>query len=216
MKVSGGEQEAGRADGSLTNVFALSRCSLKPFGFWSISSLHSSSPSRPTAVGAACGILAVIGGCSKGKLSTAHAQQHHPKRLLPLFLNCGSCMSRWVATTAALAQRTSSFPADRNPLPSQTSREKSFLKQNVQQSNSFQAYCGLYFYISLFSKFNICQREQKGILTSGFTRMSGGGWVCPLPWQCLWCVSDHTGETAQQQENSFSKRKDGQSALRKQ
>lgn len=101
-------------------------------------------------------------------------------------------MSRWVAVTTALAQGTPSFPADRNPLPSRTNREKGFLKQNVQQSNSFQAYCGLCFYISFFSKFNIPQREQKGILTSGFIRMSGGGWVCPLPWQWPWCVGDHT------------------------
>lgn len=39
-------------------------------------------------------------------------------------------------------------------------------------------------------------------------------WVCPLPWQYPRCATQ--GETAQQQESSFSKMKDGQSALKQQ
>jgi len=73
--------------------------------------------------------------------------------------------------TAALAQGTSSFPADRDPLPPWTSREKGFSKQNDWQSNLIHVYWVLYFYISLFSEFNIPQCRQKGTSTSGF---SGG------------------------------------------
>lgn len=47
--------------------------------------------------------------------------------------------------TAAPVQGNSSFPADRDPLPPQASREKGFLNQNVWQSNSCQVYWGLYF-----------------------------------------------------------------------
>lgn len=119
--------------------------------------------------------------------------------------------------TAASAQGTSSFPADRNPLPPWTSKEKGILKQNVWQSNSFQVYWGLYFYISLFDKFNIPQSGHKRPLQpQDFISISGGGWVCPLLWQCPWCVGDCAGEAAQQQESSFNKMKDGQSTLRKQ
>lgn len=82
--------------------------------------------------------------------------------------------------TAAPAQGISSFPADRKPLPPRTSREKDFLKQNVWQSNSFWAYWGLYFYISLFSSSIFPSVSKRAFQPQDFVRISGGGWACPL------------------------------------
>lgn len=153
MKVSRGE-----ARGRMGRRLCASHVRIVQMFSRSISSLPASLAPRqpPSAVG--------LGQCCswhpgrrKAQLSTAHAQQHHPGRPLSLLFNHRGSMSSRVAETVAAAQETSSFAADRNPPPSRTSREKGFLKKNVWQSNSFHVYWGLYFYISLFSKFNIPQ-----------------------------------------------------------
>lgn len=146
VKANAAEQEARRTGGSVPVIFALSRCSLKPFGLYSFSSFSASlAPQQAPTVGAwSCMVglgwcslwhLRVTGGCSKGKLSTAHTQQQHPKRFLPLFFSRGGSMSRWITATAA--RGISSFPAFPENQRIRLFKEKCLAKQLFSELHVF-------------------------------------------------------------------------------